>query len=69
MSPLRDLVLVGRGCSVRPSFWKADGRNAEYIDLFLIHDAYSGHERRLQTYRALLEARDLGKIRSVGVSN
>lgn len=41
----------------------------DYIDLFLIHDAYSGKEKRLATYKALLEARDAGKIRTVGVSN
>ncbi|PCH43552.1 Aldo/keto reductase [Wolfiporia cocos MD-104 SS10] len=41
----------------------------DYIDLFLIHDPMSGQERRLQTYRALLESRRAGKIRSVGVSN
>lgn len=41
----------------------------DYIDLFLIHDPMSGTERRLATYRALLEARDQGKIESVGVSN
>ncbi|KAJ7647190.1 NADP-dependent oxidoreductase domain-containing protein [Roridomyces roridus] len=40
-----------------------------YIDLFLIHDPYSGKELRLQTYKALLEAKTAGKIRSVGVSN
>ncbi|KAJ6587071.1 Aldo/keto reductase [Mycena vulgaris] len=40
-----------------------------YIDLFLIHDPYSGTERRLATYKALLEAKAAGKIRSVGVSN
>ncbi|OJA10533.1 hypothetical protein AZE42_01711 [Rhizopogon vesiculosus] len=41
----------------------------EYIDLFLIHDPYSGTERRLATYKALQDARRAGKIRSVGVSN
>ncbi|KAF5370741.1 hypothetical protein D9758_001949 [Tetrapyrgos nigripes] len=40
-----------------------------YIDLFLIHDPYSGTLRRLETYRALVEAKAAGKIRSVGVSN
>lgn len=40
-----------------------------YIDLFLIHDPYAGEIRRLETYKALLECRDAGKIRSVGVSN
>ncbi|KIJ67493.1 hypothetical protein HYDPIDRAFT_186241 [Hydnomerulius pinastri MD-312] len=41
----------------------------EYIDLFLIHDPFSGSERRLATYKALLEAAKAGKIRTVGVSN
>ncbi|KAJ7178340.1 NADP-dependent oxidoreductase domain-containing protein [Mycena crocata] len=41
----------------------------DYIDLFLIHDPHSGTKRRLETYRALLEAKAAGKIRSVGVSN
>ncbi|KAJ7446216.1 NADP-dependent oxidoreductase domain-containing protein [Mycena galericulata] len=41
----------------------------EYVDLFLIHDPLSGKERRLETYKALLEAQAAGKIRSVGVSN
>ncbi|KJA27904.1 hypothetical protein HYPSUDRAFT_130547 [Hypholoma sublateritium FD-334 SS-4] len=41
----------------------------EYIDLFLIHDPFSGTARRLETYRALLDAQAAGKIRSVGVSN
>ncbi|KAN0090705.1 NADP-dependent oxidoreductase domain containing protein [Tylopilus felleus] len=41
----------------------------EYIDLFLIHDPFSGTELRLATYRALLDAQKAGKIRTVGVSN
>ncbi|KAG8802340.1 hypothetical protein FRC16_009863 [Serendipita sp. 398] len=41
----------------------------EYMDLFLIHDPLSGKERRLATWRALIKARDDGKIRSIGVSN
>ncbi|KAG8759352.1 hypothetical protein FRC14_006104 [Serendipita sp. 396] len=41
----------------------------DYIDLFLIHDPFSGKERRLETWRALIKARDEGKIRSIGVSN
>ncbi|CAL1708089.1 unnamed protein product [Somion occarium] len=40
-----------------------------YIDLFLIHDPYSGKDLRLATYKALLEARQARKIRTVGVSN
>jgi diketogulonate reductase-like aldo/keto reductase len=41
----------------------------DYIDLFLIHDPYPGKAQRLETYKALLEARDEGKIHNVGVSN
>ncbi|KAB5590265.1 Aldo/keto reductase [Ceratobasidium theobromae] len=40
-----------------------------YVDLFLIHDPLSGSVRRMETYKALLECRDNGKIKSVGVSN
>jgi len=40
-----------------------------YVDLYLIHSPLSGKERRLETYRALLEKKEEGKIRSVGVSN
>jgi len=45
------------------------GPSFTYIDLFLIHDPFSGTELRLATYKALLEAKAAGKIRSVGVSN
>ncbi|CAG7851020.1 Uncharacterized oxidoreductase Mkms_1985 [Serendipita indica DSM 11827] len=41
----------------------------EYMDLFLIHDPLSGKERRLDTWKALIKARDDGKIKSIGVSN
>jgi diketogulonate reductase-like aldo/keto reductase len=41
----------------------------DYIDLFLIHDPFAGTERRLATYKALQEAKQAGKIHSVGVSN
>ncbi|KAG6812022.1 hypothetical protein H0H92_004684 [Tricholoma furcatifolium] len=43
--------------------------NLDYIDLFLIHDPFSGTERRLATYQALQEAKTAGKIKTVGVSN
>lgn len=41
----------------------------DYFDLFLIHDPLVGPGKRLDKYRALLEAQKAGKIRSVGVSN
>ncbi|KAH8109889.1 Aldo/keto reductase [Phellopilus nigrolimitatus] len=42
---------------------------SSYIDLYLIHSPLSGKEKRLATYRALVEKRDAGKIRTIGVSN
>jgi diketogulonate reductase-like aldo/keto reductase len=44
-------------------------RLAGYIDLFLIHNPNSGKKLRLETYKALLETREAGKVRDVGVSN
>ncbi|KAG8927183.1 hypothetical protein FRC03_003548 [Tulasnella sp. 419] len=41
----------------------------DYLDLFLIHDPYSGTQKRLQTWRALIKLRDEGKLMTVGVSN
>ncbi|KAI0766860.1 Aldo/keto reductase [Trametes elegans] len=41
----------------------------EYFDLYLIHSPLSGKEKRLETWRALIAARDAGKIKSIGVSN
>ncbi|KAF4630484.1 hypothetical protein G7Y89_g7657 [Cudoniella acicularis] len=41
----------------------------DYIDLMLIHAPYGGREARKGAWKALLEAQDEGKIRSLGVSN
>ncbi|GAA5950056.1 hypothetical protein JCM3765_004178 [Sporobolomyces pararoseus] len=38
-------------------------------DLFLLHDATSGPERRQQAWEVLIRKRDEGKIKSIGVSN
>ncbi|KAH9006761.1 NADP-dependent oxidoreductase domain-containing protein [Lactarius hatsudake] len=40
-----------------------------YLDLYLIHSAYGGKTARLEAWEALLAARKVGKLRSVGVSN
>lgn len=40
-----------------------------YLDLFLIHDPLSGKDKRLETWKAMIKARDEGKIKSIGVSN
>jgi diketogulonate reductase-like aldo/keto reductase len=44
-------------------------RQIDYLDLFLIHSAYGGKTVRLEAWKALLDARKAGKLRSVGVSN
>jgi len=41
----------------------------EYIDLYLIHAPYGGKDARNGSWRALVEAQQAGKIRSIGVSN
>jgi len=41
----------------------------DYLDLYLIHSAYGGTVARLEAWKALLAARNAGKLRSVGVSN
>ncbi|GAA6040720.1 hypothetical protein JCM8097_000891 [Rhodosporidiobolus ruineniae] len=38
-------------------------------DLFLLHDPTGGREKRLEAWKALVEARDAGKIGAIGVSN
>ncbi|CDO95488.1 unnamed protein product [Kluyveromyces dobzhanskii CBS 2104] len=40
-----------------------------YIDLLLIHSPLSGKKLRLETYQAMQEAVDEGKVKSIGVSN
>ncbi|KAK4691858.1 hypothetical protein P7C71_g5235, partial [Lecanoromycetidae sp. Uapishka_2] len=41
----------------------------DYIDLYLIHCPYGGKEARNGSWRALVEAKLEGRIRSIGVSN
>ncbi|THG93976.1 hypothetical protein EW026_g7394 [Hermanssonia centrifuga] len=41
----------------------------EYIDLYLIHSPETGKKSRLDTWRALIEQRNRGKLRTIGVSN
>ncbi|KAG8533634.1 uncharacterized protein KY384_001375 [Bacidia gigantensis] len=41
----------------------------DYIDLYLVHAPYGGPQNRRGTWRALVEAQQAGKIRSIGVSN
>ncbi|WPH01775.1 Hypothetical protein R9X50_00462800 [Acrodontium crateriforme] len=41
----------------------------DYIDLYLLHAPYGGKEGRLGAWKALVEAVQEGKVRSIGVSN
>jgi diketogulonate reductase-like aldo/keto reductase len=41
----------------------------DYVDLYLLHAPYGGKQGRLGAWKALVEAVDEGKIRSIGVSN
>lgn len=41
----------------------------DYIDLMLIHAPYGGRDGRKGAWKALVEAQEEGKIRSLGVSN
>ncbi|RMJ22558.1 aldo-keto reductase [Aspergillus sp. HF37] len=41
----------------------------EYFDLILIHAPYGGKDARLGSWRALAEAQQVGKTKSIGVSN
>ncbi|KAL8768081.1 MAG: hypothetical protein Q9209_005624 [Squamulea sp. 1 TL-2023] len=41
----------------------------DYVDLYLIHAPYGGKSARNGTWRALIEAQQAGRIRSIGVSN
>ncbi|KAF1940145.1 aldo-keto reductase-like protein [Clathrospora elynae] len=41
----------------------------DYIDLYLLHSPYGGKKNRIGAWKALVEAVEAGKIRSIGVSN
>ena len=41
----------------------------DYVDLYLIHWPCPHHDRFVDSWRTLIEARDAGKVRSIGVSN
>ncbi|GJE90342.1 aldo/keto reductase [Phanerochaete sordida] len=41
----------------------------DYLDLYLIHSPPKGTQLRLETYKALVDAKKAGKLRDIGVSN
>jgi diketogulonate reductase-like aldo/keto reductase len=46
-----------------------DAKSIGYIDLFLIHSPISSKAERLGTWKALEEAIESGKVKTIGVSN
>ena len=46
-----------------------DACGLRYIDLYLIHGPLGGREARLDSWKAIVEAKAEGKLRSIGVSN
>ena len=67
--------ILGAGGSVQKSYQKCvdsiqkiDGENG-YVDLFLIHSAGSGKEKRKEMWLALEQLYTEGKAKSIGVSN
>ncbi|KAF2089946.1 aldo-keto reductase-like protein [Saccharata proteae CBS 121410] len=41
----------------------------DYVDLYLLHSPYGGKDARLGAWKALVEAVEANKVRSIGVSN
>ena len=41
----------------------------EYLDLYLIHWPVAGSEKYIESWQALVDLRDEGRVRSIGVSN
>lgn len=64
--PTRSLSYENAKTCIEESLQKT---GLDYIDLYLIHAPYGGREARLGAWRALVEAVNAGKVRSIGVSN
>ena len=60
---LHDMGYAQTGMAIEGSLRRL---GTDYIDLYLIHQPYGDIEG---TWKAMQEARDVGKIRSIGVSN
>lgn len=47
----------------------ANVQSLGYYDLFLVHSPHGGRDARLAKYKAVLEAKARGLVRTAGVSN
>jgi 2,5-diketo-D-gluconate reductase A len=54
------------GATVHESLWRL---GTDYLDLYLIHWPNPSVGRYVEAWQALVEARDAGLVRSIGVSN
>lgn len=64
--PPRDVNYSGAARCINETLEKT---GLSYIDLYLIHAPYGGREGRLGAWKAMSEAVEAGKVRSIGVSN
>jgi len=54
----------------RRALEKSLGRlETDYVDLYLIHWPVPAHDRYVETWKAFIEAREEGLVRTIGVSN
>lgn len=64
--PPREISYQGAAKCVDETLQKT---GLDYVDLYLLHAPYGGKEGRLGAWKALVEAVEAGKVRSIGVSN
>lgn len=59
----------GREATIRACHTSLERLGLDQVDLYLIHWPVPSHGRYVETWEALIELRDLGLVRSIGVSN
>ncbi|GAB1320939.1 Aldo-keto reductase-like protein [Madurella fahalii] len=64
--PPKALSYQGTGAQIDKTLAES---GLEYIDLMLLHAPYGGSAKRKGAWKALVEAVEAGKVRSIGVSN
>jgi len=59
----------GRDATLRAFDASLERLGLDHVDLYLIHWPAAANDRYVETWRTLVELRDAGRVRSVGVSN